>query len=64
MLIRAFFADSFMQRHMQKMAVQHLKNSVADPELRAKLTPIFNLDASVFYSLTAILKPRNAAMPS
>ena len=43
MLIRAFSADSFMQRRMQKMAMQHLKDSVADPELRAKLTPDFQL---------------------
>ena len=43
MLIRAFFADSFMQRRMQKMAVQHLKDSVADSELRAKLTPDYQL---------------------
>ena len=39
----AFFADSFMQRRLRKQALNHLEDLVADEELRAKLTPDFQI---------------------
>ena len=39
----AFFADSFMQRRLRKQALDHLEDLVADEELRAKLTPDFQI---------------------
>ena len=39
----AFFADSFMQRKLRKQALDHLEELVPDEDLRAKLTPDFQI---------------------
>ncbi|HCQ82334.1 MAG: hypothetical protein CBD03_05780 [Rhizobiales bacterium TMED143] len=43
LLFPAFVAGSFMQRRLRKTALQHLEDNVSDLELRAKLTPDFQV---------------------